>query len=60
MLWGILLLAASAYLIRWAAHMTNNYWEIMTIPAKIVSFAIPLGVWAITGLVWCSIILKYL
>lgn len=61
MLWllGILLLFASFYLIRWATAMQDEYWHIMTIPAKIVSWVIPIGIWIITGIVWCCIVAKF-
>lgn len=39
--------------------MQDDFWDIMTIPAKIVSFIIPIGIWAITGIIWCCIAAKF-
>lgn len=54
---AILLLAASLFTLSWATSMIEAYWDIMTIPTKIVSYAIPIGIWAITCIVWCNVLL---
>jgi len=40
----------------WFSYMNNNYYDAMTIPAKIILFTIPLLCGIITMLIWFSII----
>lgn len=58
MLWGLILFCVSVFLISWFNYMQHNYWHIMTMPAKIFVFALPIFVWVITCIVW-SIVLLY-
>lgn len=57
MLWAIILTCVTMLVFSWFNFMNNNYWDAMTIPAKIILFTIPIVCGTITLIVWFSIIL---
>ena len=57
MLWAIILTCVTMLVFSWFNFMNNNYWDAMTIPAKIILFTIPIVCGTITLIVWFSEIL---